>query len=118
MHQRLVSILNTLALEEKENVSKKILETYRKKGACIVHFLYFANIILNNLNDDKKNPKREAYYTSLKHSDFLLPDGIALKMLYKKNYEKELPNLNGTDFLPFFLKSIPEETPVEIIVYG
>lgn len=118
MHQRLVSILNTLTLEEKENVSKKILQTYNKKGVCIVHFLYFANIILNNLNDDKKNLKRESYHDSLTRSDFLLPDGIALRTLYKKIYKKELPNLNGTDFLPFFLKNTPKEMPVEIIVYG
>lgn len=47
-----------------------------------------------------------------------MPDGIALKLLYKKYFGKELPNLNGTDFLPYFLSNLPKDKKVEIFLYG
>lgn len=84
-----------------------------------MHFLYFANIVLNKLDrEDEIFPKKEGFIKALLGGDFLLPDGIALKLLYKKHFGKELPNLNGTDFLPYFLSHAPQDTETEILLYG
>lgn len=119
MDKNLERILTGLALSDSGNTTKNILGCYRKQGSCVVHFLYFANIVLNKL--DRGNaafPKKESFIKALLGGDFLLPDGVALKLLYKKHFGKELPNLNGTDFLPYFLLHIPQDTETEILLYG
>lgn len=119
MNENLVKILKTLTLSDKEEVTENILHLYGKKGNCIVHFLYFANIILSKL--DKNGPaslKKKEFIQALLGGEFLLPDGIALKLLYKKYFKKIFHNLNGTDFLPYFLSHIPKDKPVEILLYG
>ncbi len=119
MNKNLLKILSTLTLSDPENTTKNILETYEKKGSCIVHFLYFANIILNKLDKEEvKTEKKQKLEQALLSSDFLLPDGIALRLLYKKHFGKEIPNLNGTDFLPYFLSSIPKDKKTELFLYG
>jgi len=118
MNKKLTEILARLALTDPQKTTENILKVYELKGSCIVHFLYFASIILTGLDNDKNTPKKEDYKKALLNGDFLLPDGIALKLLYKKHFRKELPNLNGTDFLPYFLSHIGKNIPVEIILYG
>lgn len=119
MNTDLAIILPKLNLLGEENTTKKIQEIYEKKESCIVHFLYFANILLNKLDREyDDSPKKQAFIAALTKWDFLLPDGIALKLLYKKYFRKDLPNLNGTDFLPYFLSNLSKWKKVEIIVYG
>ena len=119
MHKNLSGILSKLTLSDKENTAKNICSFYKTNGACIVHFLYFANIVLNGLdNDTSVHPKKEPFSKALLGGDFLLPDGIALRLLQKKYFNKELPNLNGTDFLPYFFTRLPEDKKVEILLYG
>lgn len=119
MNKKLEEILSTLELRDSENTTKNILGRYEKKGSSIVHFLYFANIVLNGLDKEKvKSEKKEALIQALLSGDFLLPDGIALRLLYKKQFQKELPNLNGTDFLPYFLGNLPKGKKAEIFLYG
>lgn len=114
-----MQILSSLALADMKNTTKDILRNYEQKGYCIVHFLYFANIILNKLDrEDVRSEKKEALSEALLSGDFLLPDGIALRLLYKKHFRKELPNLNGTDFLPYFLSHLPKGKKAEILLYG
>lgn len=119
MNTHLTKILEKLSIRGAENTTKDILDLYEKKGNCIVHFLYFANIILNKLHREKyTSEKKESLQKALLSGDFLLPDGIALQLLYRKNFRKKLPNLNGTDFLPYFLAHIPKEKQGEILLYG
>lgn len=118
MHNHLAEVLEKLTILDAENTTKEILERYREKVYGIIHFLYFASIILTGLDNDENTSKKEEYKKSILSSDFLLPDGIALKLLYQKYLKKELPNLNGTDFLPYFLSHIPYNQKVEIFLYG
>lgn len=119
MNKNLTKILERLSLSDAENTTKDILRIYEKKGICVVHFLYFANIILNKLDtENTPSSQKEAFIQALFSGDFLLPDGIALSLLYKKHFQKELSNLNGTDFLPYFFFNIPKIEKVEILLYG
>lgn len=118
MHQNLFRILSNLTRTNAEDTTKNILQTYLEKRSCIVHFLYFATIILNQLDQEKYPQKKEAFLGALRSGDFLLPDGVALQLLYKKHFGKELPNLNGTDFLPYFLRHLPENAKAEVLLYG
>ncbi|NCP77405.1 hypothetical protein GW830_04760 [bacterium] len=118
MNKNLTEIFSQFTLTDAENTTKNILENYKEKVYCIVHFLYFASIVLNELDSEKSTPEKENYRKALLSGDFLLPDGIALNLLYRKHFGKELPNLNGTDFLPCFLSNIPKDKKVEIFLYG
>lgn len=119
MHQIIKNILQKIYTADAKNSTKDILKIYENKGNCIVHFLYFANIILNNLHKKTiHTSEKQDFSQALVSGDMLLPDGIALKLLYKKFFKKEIPNLNGTDFLPYFLSSIPKNKKVEIMLYG
>ncbi len=119
MNKNLTQILEKLSLSDAENTMQDILRIYEEKDICIVHFLYFANIILNTLDEENIQPsQKKAFVQALLNGDFLLPDGIALRLLYKKHFRKELPNLNGTDFLPYFLSHLPKNQKGEILLYG
>lgn len=120
MNKSLWKILSSLTLSDSKNTAKNILRIYEEKGACIVHFLYFANIILSWLDreSDIFQGQKEDFSKALLSGDFLLPDGIALKLLYKKYFGENLSNLNGTDFLPYFLSHLSKDKKVEILLYG
>ncbi len=77
-----------------------ILNIYKIKKFTVINFLYFFNL-LKIL--EKKHWYKE-YYESLISSDFVLPDGIALNLFFKKNFKIKLYNLNWTDFIPYFTK--------------
>lgn len=89
-----------------------ILSTYQQEEFSVINFIYFANIVAQRLFEDKdKTEKEREYKKILLKSDFLLPDGIALQIFYFcaklfKRIETSrswLNNLNGTDFVPYFL---------------
>ncbi len=86
----------------KDDACKYIIDFYGNNWYCIINFLYFANIISQDLIYDEDTN----YYLSLLNSNFLLPDWIALRLFMKRQFWKELNNLNWTDFLPFFLDKI------------
>jgi len=69
------------------------------------------------------------YKKILLRSDFLLPDGIALQLLYYfialfgkiSTDQKWLPNLNGTDFMPYFLSEAKKKYGAQklcLLLYG
>lgn len=119
MNTRLINILSRLSLSDSLCITRDILKDYEKNGSGIVNFLYFANIVLNNVHrDDAISTKKNMYIEALSKSDFLLPDGIALRILYHRYFGKTLSNLNGTDFLPYFLTHLPKRQKVEILLYG
>lgn len=91
-----------------------IVTTYDEKWWGVVNYIYFANLIKSAILWGKN--KDHSYISALENGDFLLPDGIALYKYYKKYFGKELSNLNGTDFLPYFLENI--ERKYCLICYG
>lgn len=112
------SILNKLYTHSSNTAVWDIIDTYQKEGSCIVNFIYFSNIVSQNLFCDKNKTEKEREYKKiLLKSDYLLPDGIALQIFYacaKILHRIEstctwLPNLNGTDFIPFFLSEIKKK---------
>ncbi len=108
-----MNILEKLSQKNTSEIIEEILEIYQTNTFWIVHYLYFANIIANNLLKDEKSE----YFQALKNADFLLPDGIALQLFYEKKYNKKLHNLNGTDFSVQFLSCFKEKK-VNLILYG
>ncbi len=96
------NIVEKIYLKSKDCATNEIIKLYKKKSYCIVNFIYYASAnkyIIENFNKD--------YYNSLINWDFLLPDGIALKIFLKKKFDKNIKeNLNWTDFVPYFLSSI------------
>lgn len=92
---------------------ESILSVYQQQKFAVVNFVYFANIVAQKLFKDNKykTEKEREYKKILLKSDFLLPDGIALQIFYffARLFRRihtdryRLPNLNGTDFVPYFL---------------
>ncbi len=99
-----MEIFKKLYLKNEENAIKDILETYEKNSFAIVNYLYFANTISNGIIWNK--PLNKEYFDALISWDFLLPDGIALRLYAKKYFSLDLENLNWTDFSINFLNHI------------
>jgi len=104
----LEQIVNKIYLWKKEELVKKIEEKYKKQSFCIVDFIYYASLSKYIIYD--KNNENEAYKKALLNSDFLLPDGIALKLYLKYKYKKNMQeNLNWTDFTPYFINYLQDK---------
>jgi exopolysaccharide biosynthesis WecB/TagA/CpsF family protein len=91
---------------------------WQKRGFISVNFLYFASAKIHGILEWNN----QEYANALLESDFLLPDGIALRLLHFSRMHPEIPtwkiilqfqqyskraisNLNGTDFIPEFIES-------------
>lgn len=109
-----MTIFSKLYKKDSKNALKDILSEYEKKWFLIVNYLYFANMISNwiiwnkNLNKD--------FLDALLLWDFLLPDGIAMKLYYKKYFRIDLPNLNWTDFSELVLEKL-EKWSFNLVLY-
>ena len=77
----------------------------------------------------KKTEKEKEYKKILLKSDYLLPDWIALQVFYYiaaslgavESDKKWIPNVNWTDFTPFFLNSLKQKywsQRINILLYG
>lgn len=110
-----MSALEKLFIQNKQKAINQILSKYQKKQHGIVNYLYFANRE-KHINKDTPDKK---YINSLQNADFILPDGIALKLLYYSMYQKLLPNLNGTDFIIDFFDHLENTWKnIELVAYG
>ena len=113
------SILDKLYDKTRDDAISEILSLYDQGEAVVVNFLYFAVIASQNLFEDgEKTEKEKEYKKILLKSDFLLPDGIALQLFYafarlcrkvKYPHHYWLKNLNGTDFVPYFLSDLKKK---------
>lgn len=113
------SILDKLYDKTRDDAISEILSLYDQGEAVVVNFLYFAVIASQNLFEDgEKTEKEKEYKKILLKSDFLLPDGIALQIFYafarlcrkvKSPHPYRLKNLNGTDFVPYFLSDLKKK---------
>lgn len=110
-----MTILEKIYKFDKKQALKDILKTYKEKWFLVVNYLYFANLVSNEIISGKNINKE--YFSSLETWDFLLPDWIALKLYYKKYFGKDLENLNGTDFSEYLLQNLKGEE-YNLILYG
>ena len=106
------SLLTKLFDKSAPEAVDEILSMYQQESFAVVNFIYFSNIVAQRLFEDKdKTEKEKEYKKILLKSAFLLPDGIALQLFYflAKIFRRIeasrawLANLNGTDFVPYFL---------------
>lgn len=134
-------VLTTLFQWNADDACKHILDVQQRKGFCVVDYLYFANVSGKKLfmNHALWYPIEDfseallADYTSMNihgiytlyqdailTADLVLMDGIAFQLFYFLAKRKWLPNLNWTDFCPYFLKYIKEQQSdkkMNIILY-
>lgn len=106
-------ILKKLYPYKKAKAVNDILKSYEKNGFVVSNFLYFAIIKVQKLFEStKKSTIQKEYKKAIMKWDFLFPDGIALQTFYNLasnqfNLDtKKLANLNGTDFVPYFLDEL------------
>ena len=125
------SILQKLSITDSQETADDIINVYNNQWYCIVNFLYFAQILSQSLfsSAKKKTEKKKEYKKILLKWDFLLPDGLSLQTFYRmanifwayKSERKRLPNLNWTDFTPYFLNDIKQKywsQRINILLYG
>lgn len=77
-------ILTKLYTDTASQLVDDILDTYEEQDFCIVNFLYFANIVSQEVfsENKEKTEKQREYKKILLKADFLLPDGIAVQIFY------------------------------------
>lgn len=95
-------------------VLNEILTVYEQKKYLVVNYLYFANLISTWILGNK--PLNKDFLSSLEEGDFLLPDGIALKLYAKKYFNLNLDNLNWTDFSEYIFQNI-DKSDFNLILY-
>lgn len=98
-----------LSYGEEIDICKNILNIWEEKKSATIGFMYFANLV--EIRHDKNLKENFQKY------DMVLPDGVGFLYYVKKVFNIELPNLNGTDFLPIFIKFI-EEKNIKYSFYG
>lgn len=120
----MIDRLEKLYTQDKDKLYKDIWNHQKNHTNTVINFLYFANVVKNHLPKRKKTIEQKTYHSNLISSDFLLPDGIALRAFYKIAYclgyvaNRQIPNLNGTDFVPYFLqKSKKDKKNIHIHLY-
>lgn len=99
-----------------------IMQKMTQNWSCIVSFLYFANAMKRMLFEDidwsdEFVAQAQTYMTSLEAADYVLPDGIALQTFSRISQWDSLSNLNGTDFIPFFIKKAWKEVSLSVYLY-
>lgn len=103
-------MLDSLYTWTKDDAVRDILSLYEQQHWGIVSFLYFANVMHYRLLEPRSRQTflYTNYKTALQGANFLFPDGIALQAFYYRGarWRRRLHNLNGTDFIPYFLTQL------------
>ncbi len=113
------SILQKFSTTDAQETADSIINVYSNQWYCVVNFIYFAQIVAQHVFSPakKKTEKEKEYKKILLKWDFLLPDGLSLQTFYRmanlfwayESERKRLPNLNWTDFTPYFLDYIKQK---------
>jgi exopolysaccharide biosynthesis WecB/TagA/CpsF family protein len=105
------NIIKKLATGRAKETLKKILTLYQDQWYAVINYLYGANIVTYKLLEHGTHK----YKSALLHSDFLLPDGIALRtmwliwsVMHKIKWPRTISNLNGTDFVDYILQYLTQ----------
>lgn len=69
------------------------------------------SVIVNHINANNYYllSQRPELYQKLKNNSYLLLDGIAMKLAVYWLFHRWIPDLNGTDIFPLFMKHLSEE---------
>lgn len=124
------SILEKISTTEFPETCESIISSYNNQWFCVVNFIYFSQIVSQHLfsHNKERTEKERDYKKILLKSDFLLPDWIALQTFYYfanlfktiSSEKKRLPNINWTDFTPYFLNNIKQKygnQKINILLY-
>ena len=113
------STLQKISTTDFAKTSDNIISVYNNQWHCVVNFIYFSQLVSQNVfsSAKKKTEKEKEYKKLILKADFLLPDGIALQIFYYcavlfwviKSDKKRIPNLNWTDFTPYFLNDTKQK---------
>ena len=113
------STLQKISTTDLQETADSIISTYDEQWYCIVNFIYFSQIVSQHLfsTAKEKTEKEKEYKKILLKWDYLLPDWIALQVFYYlaatfgaiDTDKKWLPNMNWTDFTPFFLNNLKQK---------
>ena len=125
------STLQKISTTDFAETTDNIISTYDEQWHCVVNFIYFSQIASQHVfsTTKKKTEKEKEYKKILLKSDYLLPDWIALQVYYYlaatfwaiKSDKKWIPNVNWTDFTPYFLNSLKQKywsQRINILLYG
>ena len=125
------STLQKFSTTNFQETANNIISTYNNQWHCVVNFIYFSQLVSQHVfaSAKKKTEKEKEYKKLILKSDFLLPDGIALQIFYYcavllraiKSETKRLPNINWTDFTPYFLNDTKQKywsQRINILLYG
>lgn len=113
------STLQKISTTNFQETADNIVSTYDEQWHCIVNYIYFSQIVSQHVfsTTKKKTEKEKEYKKLILKADFLLPDGIALQIFYYlavlfwaiKSDKKWIPNVNWTDFTPYFLNDLKQK---------
>ena len=113
------STLQKISTTDYAETSDNIISVYNEQWHCVVNFIYFSQLVSQKVfsSAKKKTEKEKEYKKLILKADFLLPDGIALQIFYYcavlfwviKSDKKRIPNLNWTDFTPYFLNDTKQK---------
>ncbi len=132
MTNEITHLYEKLAHTSKESGAKAIHTLSDTKSFVSVGFVYFAQ--LEKMGWYQRNMILDEAKEAIISQDFLLADGIALQLLvyrafhpnispfslitrFKKYSKLSVPNLNGTDFVPYLLSILPKDD-YRLILYG
>ena len=117
-HFAMKSILQKFSTTDAQETTNNIINVYENQWHCVVNFIYFSQIVSQHVfsSTKKRTEKEKEYRKLILKADFLLPDWIALQIFYYlavlfrrvESDKKRLPNLNWTDFTPYFLNNLKQ----------
>jgi len=117
-HFAMKSILQKFSTTDAQETTNNIINVYENQWYCVVNFIYFSQIVSQHVfsSTKKRTEKEKEYRKLILKADFLLPDWIALQIFYYlavlfrrvESDKKRLPNLNWTDFTPYFLNNLKQ----------
>lgn len=109
-------IINHFYQYNQKKLVQDIMNMYYKQDFCIINYIYGAILVNQDLVGRWKTYNNVSMQQVFEDSDFLLPDGAAIRTMYaigrlfnRRNWPTTLYNLNGTDFLPYFLDMITHQ---------
>ncbi len=107
---------------DKDDAIRQIDETVTKIWRCMISYIYFAQAMSYRVYEERQNERQQHYFEALTQSHLLCIDGIAMQIFDRCGGKRRWPtrpwtaNMNGTDFMPYFLDQISAKRKVGVII--
>ena len=107
---------------DKNEAIVTIDETIQKEGRCMISYVYFAQAMGYRVYEERQNEKQQHYFEALRQSHLIGIDGIAMQIFDRCGGQLRWPtrpwttNMNGTDFMPYFLDTISQQRRVGVVI--